>query len=263
VDELKFEDHFSRIARTYAEHRPSYPAALFAYLATLAPGRDIAWDCGTGNGQAALELVRYFHHVYATDASAQQIGMAHPHERIEYRVEPAEEVSLADGCVDLITVAIAVHWFDLARFYAEARRVLRPAGVIAVWTYHLPVVTPQIDAVVLRYYRDVLAGCWSSRFGYVDRRYADLPFPFAEQEPPPFEVTADWDLHAFAAFLGTWSAAHVYQERHGRHPLGGLWNELEAAWGERAGKRLVRWPLHLRVGIHLPTVGPASRRSSE
>jgi SAM-dependent methyltransferase len=248
VSGLQFEDDVSSHARTYAAHRPTYPLALFAYLATLAPGRDLAWDCGTGNGQAALELVRYFHHVYATDASAQQIGCAHPHDRIEYSVEAAEEVPLADDCVDLVTVAVAVHWFELSRFYAEVRRVLRPDGVVAVWTYHLPRVDPAVDAVVVRYYRDVLGGYWPEPFRYVESRYAELPFPFAEAPAPDFEMTANWDLHAFAAFLGTWSAARVYRQRQQQHPLARVWPELEAAWGERAQQRVVNWPLHLRVG---------------
>src|SRR5690606_13750301 len=76
---VTFEDHFSKLAAAYAAHRPGYPAALFAYLAALAPARDLAWDCGAGNGQAAVSLVAHFAQVVATDASAQQIARAFPH----------------------------------------------------------------------------------------------------------------------------------------------------------------------------------------
>lgn len=139
---MNFEDHFSELAQAYARYRPSYPSALFSYLASVAPGREFAWDCGTGNGQAALALAEHFDRVVATDASAAQIAHAFAHERVDYRVERAEAVSLGDGSTDLITVAIAVHWFDLEAFYREVRRVLKAKGILAVWTYHLPMIEP-------------------------------------------------------------------------------------------------------------------------
>lgn len=123
---MSFRDHFSQLAHDYARYRPQYPADLFEYLASLAPARRLAWDCGAGNGQAALQLAQYFDRVYATDASPEQIDHAYQHEKIEYRVEQAERASLASGSVDLVTVAVAVHWFDLDVFYQEVRRVLKP-----------------------------------------------------------------------------------------------------------------------------------------
>ena len=125
---MRFEDHFSKLAETYAQYRPHYPADLFAYLAQQTPEHALAWDCATGSGQAAFDLVNYYDQVIATDASAEQVSRARPHERITYRVEPAEGTSLAPKSVDLITVAVAVHWFDFERFYQEVRRVLRPPG---------------------------------------------------------------------------------------------------------------------------------------
>ena len=55
-----FEDHFSKQSQLYAQYRPKYPAEIYSYLASLAPGRSLAWDCGTGNGQAAIGLADYF-----------------------------------------------------------------------------------------------------------------------------------------------------------------------------------------------------------
>ncbi len=141
-----FGDFFSEQARVYARFRPQYPGELFAYLASAAPGRELAWDCGTGNGQAAQDLARHFRRVIATDASADQIAQAAQHERIEYQVARAEDVSLDDHSVDLITAAMAVHWFDLDSFYAVVRRAAKRDGVLAVWMYHLPVIDPAIDA---------------------------------------------------------------------------------------------------------------------
>ena len=128
----KFEDNFSKQADVYARYRPPYPAALYEWIASIAPGHAVAWDCGTGNGQAAIGLTRHFRSIIATDPSTAQIANAPAHPQIEYRVARAEESGLADQSVDAITVALALHWFDLDQFYAEARRVLKPGGKLAV-----------------------------------------------------------------------------------------------------------------------------------
>src|SRR5512134_1391582 len=106
------QDHFSKKAATYARARPVYPDALYERLAALAPGRALAWDCGTGSGQAAVALAAHFERVIATDASPQQIAHHFPHPRVHYAIARAEHAPLADGAVDLVTVAADVHWFD-------------------------------------------------------------------------------------------------------------------------------------------------------
>src|SRR5574339_1232447 len=147
-----FEDHFSGHSDQYAQSRPHYPDEIYAYLASIAPGRSLAWDCGTGNGQAAMGLARYFDRVYATDASAEQILYAHSHDKVEYHVAPAEHVSLEDSSVDLVTVAVAIHWFNFDEFYREVKRVLEPNGVLAAWTYSLTEISPEIDPLIHKYY---------------------------------------------------------------------------------------------------------------
>lgn len=248
---MPFQDHFSSLAEIYARHRPGYPSALFEYLAGLAPGRDLAWDCGTGSGQAATALVEHFARVVATDASREQLAEARPHERIEYRTEPAERVSLLDSSVDLVTVAVAIHWFDLEPFYAEVGRVLKPGGVVAAWTYQVPRVDDGVNRLLQYYYKDLLGPYWPPRFHYVEENYRTLPFPFEEIEPPTFEMTTEWNLDQLAGFLSSWSGAQRYQMANGRHPLEKLWHELATAWGAAASPRLMRWPLHLRVGRNL------------
>jgi SAM-dependent methyltransferase len=245
-----FEDHFSAHAPDYARYRPCYAADLFEYLAAASPAQELVWDCGTGNGQAAVELAKLFGRVVATDASAGQLAAAFPHERIEYRLERAEETSLEPASVDLVTVAVAVHWFDFEAFYREVRRVLKPGGVVAVWTYHLPVIDAGVDRTLDRYYRQVLAGYWPERIRYLEERYRTLPFPFPELAPPAFEMEAEWDLGQLLGFLHSWSATREYAREQGTNPLKIIWPELSAAWGDAGHKRAIRWPLHLRVGRH-------------
>jgi SAM-dependent methyltransferase len=249
---LNFEDHFSGHSNQYAQHRPHYPDEIYAYLASIAPGRALAWDCGTGNGQAAIGLAEYFDNVHATDASAEQISHAYPHERVSYHAEPAEHVSLNDSSVDLVTVAVAIHWFHFDEFYREVRRVLKPNGILAAWTYSLTEISPQVDPLVQEYYSEILAGYWPERIHYLEEEYKTIPFPFEEIVPPSFLMQIDWNLIQFAGFLDSWSATQRYKDQKGHHPLDLIWQKLLAAWGDENEQRLVRWPLYFRIGRHRP-----------
>jgi SAM-dependent methyltransferase len=245
---MRFEDHFSIHAREYARYRPEYPDELFQYLASISPECELAWDCGTGNGQAAIGLIRYFARVVATDASAEQIAQAHQHDRITYQVARADQVALRTACVDLVTAAVAVHWFDLEAFYAEVRRVLMPGGVLAVWTYHLPSIASEIDQLLHHYYVNVVGHYWPDRMHYLHERYQTLPFPFDELSPPAFPMRTAWDLSQLAGFLDSWSATRRYIQAQGHHPVGQIWDALLRAWGEPEQKRNLDWPLFIRVG---------------
>lgn len=245
---FNFEDHFSGHSEKYAQSRPQYPDEIYAYLASLAPAHDLAWDCGTGNGQAAVGLAQHFDHIYATDASAEQIAHAYLHPKVEYQAEPAEHVSLRDFSVDLVTVAVAIHWFNFDEFYREVKRVLKPGGVLAAWTYSAVEISPEIDALVRQYYRDIVGPYWPERIRYIEERYETLPFPFEEIPPPPFSMDIHWNLIQLAGFLNSWSATQRYKSQKGQHPLELIWDNLVAAWGDENQTRLIRWSLHFRIG---------------
>ncbi len=245
---MPFRDYFSTQAKEYAQHRPSYPETMFDYLASLAPSKELAWDCGTGNGQAALALTGRFQGVIATDASATQIENAFPHERITYRVEPSEKTTIRSNSVDLITVGTAVHWFDFEPFYAEVRRVGKPGGILAVWTYSFPIIEPEIDRWLEHFYWETLAGFWPERIHYLEERYETLPFPFEEIQPPNFEMGATWSVDNLIGFLGSWSAVRKLVEAQGKAAFEEQVKALEGVWGENSNKRKIRWPLHFRIG---------------
>jgi len=242
-----FKDHFSRQAADYAKFRPSYPQELFDYLGNIAPSRQLAWDCGTGNGQAAAGLASVFDAVIATDASERQITNAELHECVDYRVAPAEDSSIDFGTVDLIMVAQALHWFDLDRFYAEARRVLKSDGVLAASAYNLLHINPAIDEVVNRYYYEVVGSFWPPERQLVER-FADLPFPFHEIGPPKFEMRASWNLDHLVGYLRTWSSTQRFIAAKASDPLEQITDELRDAWGDPQERRNVTWPLAVRIG---------------
>ena len=244
-----FPDHFSRVAGAYAENRPRYPDGLFDWLASIAPRRELAWDCATGNGQAALGLARYFDRVIATDASAAQIAAAHAHPRVEYRVAPAEASGLAVASADLVTIGQALHWFDRPAFYAEVRKVLRPGGVVAAWTYGATSFDdPRLDEAHRTFYVDVVGPYWPAERALVETGYRDLEFPFEEMDPPAFDMTTEWPLASFLGYVGTWSAVSRFREARGEDPVPGLASALAAFWGDPAATRRIRWPLAMRVG---------------
>lgn len=245
---FSFEDHFSKHSEEYARHRPQYPEEIYAYLASIAPGRSLAWDCGTGNGQAAIGLAKYFNKVHATDASPEQISLAYADDKVDYRVEPAEHVSLPDASTELVTVAVAVHWFNFDEFYREVKRVLKPEGILAVWTYYLAEVSPEVDRLFFKYYAEILKDFWPERIRYLMERYQTIPFPFEEIVPPSFVMEINWNLIQFAGFLDSWSATQRYKAQKGCHPLDFIWPELTTAWGNENEPRLIRWPLHFRIG---------------
>ena len=245
---MTFKDHFSGHAASYAAYRPGYPPALFTFLESLTPGRELAWDCATGNGQAAVVLAGAFSRVVATDASRQQLDNALPHPRVEYRVAPAESSGLADASVDLLAVAQAAHWFDFDRFYAEARRVLTPGGAIALWTYNLLRGTPEISALVDRLARVEVGAYWPPERRWVDEEYRTLPFRFPEVAAPVFEHAESWNLPRLLAYLRTWSAAVRYQAATGKDPLARIGPELAAAWGDPQEPRTLLWPIYMRAG---------------
>lgn len=243
----EFKDLFSRQASAYARFRPPYPDDLFEYLARVAPERRLAWDCATGNGQAALKLARHFERVVATDASEKQLASAAAHPKVAYRLAAAESSGLEDGSVDLITVAQALHWFKGGEFFQEAKRVLKPRGVIAVWCYALARMRPAVDAVIRRFYEETLAGCWEPERRLIEQGYRGEPFPFGEIKAPRFEMKAEWSLEKLLGYLGTWSAVQAFIKKNGRDPLEPLSGELKASWGAQP-KLEARWTLALRVG---------------
>lgn len=245
---MSFKDHFSGHAGDYAKYRPAYPDALFAYLASIVPVRELAWDCGTGNGQAAVGLAKHFARVVATDPSRQQITNAILHARVQYGVASDVAVDLPAGSVDLVTAAQAAHWFDLPAFYGEVARVLKPHGAIAIWCYGLSAVCHDVDRLVAHYYRDVVGPYWPPERRYIDECYATLAFPFAEELVRDLQMEQRWNLQDFVSYLHTWSATKAFQRAQGHDPLAALAPQLAEAWGAPADVRTVRWPIHLRIG---------------
>jgi len=244
----KFKDHFSTQSLDYSKYRPTYPAELFEFIIQHTKNRETAWDTGTGNGQAALEIAKHFKRVIATDPSEAQTKNAIPAKNIEYKVASAENSGLPDKSIDLITVAQAYHWFNHEKFIAEARRLAKKDATIAVWGYELCKVNPSVDKVFMRYYRDILEDYWPPERKHVEESYAHLPFPFENAIYKEFSMSKNWNLYDFLAYLSTWSAAQKYIKAKGENPLDLVKEDFQKAWGKASGTKQVAFPVFLHLG---------------
>ncbi|MBA3258746.1 MAG: class I SAM-dependent methyltransferase [Gemmatimonadales bacterium] len=243
-----FADHFSRVAAEYSAYRPRYPDGLFAALAAAVPRRGLAWDCATGTGQAAVGLAACFHRVLASDASLSQLRQAAGSGAVAYVVADAGASPIRSGSADLVTVAQALHWLDLDRFYAEARRSLAPGGLVAVWTYGRHRVDGgPIDGLIDRFYRDVVGPYWAPERRWVEVGYRGLPFPFREESIAVPPMVEEWTLRQMLGYLSTWSAVVRCIETTGANPIHALGDQLAPLWdGDR--RRRLEWSLTLRAG---------------
>jgi len=241
-------DHFSDLARAYVEFRPRYPAELYDWLAAEAPAREAAWDCATGNGQAALELAARFERVEATDVSPSQLAEAEAHPRIRYRQAPGEASGLPPSSVDLVTVAQAAHWLDLPRFFDEVRRVGRPGALVAIWGYQLMRTgNAALDAAIQRFFGETVGPYWPPGRELLDAGYRGFEFPFPELRCPAFTMTAVWSFGAFGGYLSSWSAVDRYRKALSADPVPPFLAEVAPLWGAAAQVRTVTWPLALRA----------------
>jgi SAM-dependent methyltransferase len=243
-----FKDHFSTVSSGYQAFRPRYPPALFAWLASVSPGRERAVDLGCGTGQASVGLAAHFAEVIAVDPSREQIAHAEPHARVSYRVAPAEATGLPNATADLVIAAQALHWFDLARLHPELARIARPGAVFAAFTYGLSHVGAAVDEVVDQLYRGILDPYWPPERAHVDAAYRTLPFPWPELVAPPLSIEESWSLDRFVGYLGTWSAVSAYRRKTGDDPLSLVIAGLRAAWGPPENRRSVKWDLTVRAG---------------
>lgn len=213
----------------------------------LAPRRRVAWDCATGNGQAAKDLARWFARVIATDASAGQIANAMPVPNVAYRVARAEASGLPDAAVDLTTVAQALHWLDLDPFYAEVRRVTVPGGVCAAWSYGTCHAGTDVEPLLREFEHQTVGPYWHAARRHVDEGYRSIPFPFPEVALPPLELRQTWSLSQLGEYLQSWSATAAYRRARGDDPVAPLLARMAPRWGP-ADIREITWPLAVRVG---------------
>jgi SAM-dependent methyltransferase len=240
---------FAGQVRKHAEVRPEYPAALYDFLLQLVPSRELAWDCGTGTGQAARVLARHFVRVIATDISPEQLRYAAAPPNVSFQVADADTAHrFARASVDLVTVAQAAHWIETASFYEAVSSALRPNGIIAIWGYGFCSISPEIDAILHPYGREFLTPYWSERSTIALEGYRQFPFPFVRVATPHFRMSTTWSLPQLKGYLDSWSATQAYKIRVGRDPFEAIEASLISAWGDPTRSHQIGWDLTVLIG---------------
>ncbi|MFN3382461.1 MAG: class I SAM-dependent methyltransferase [Runella zeae] len=225
------KDLFSGHAHEYALYRPTYPTTLYEWVFGHVKQFDCAWDCGTGNGQVASVLAQLFKQVEATDLSQAQISQAVALPNVHYQTSPAEHTPFLDATFDLITVGQALHWFDFGAFHAEVKRVAKKDAIIAVWGYELLHISPEIDAIIGDFYRNVVGAFWDAERRHTENKYTDIPFPYRNVDKKVFPQQYDWTLTQLCLYLNTWSSVRKFEKTNGFNPIPALEEKLFLLWG--------------------------------
>lgn len=134
----------------YAVRRPTYPDALIREVLDFSgvqPG-ELAIEVGAGTGIATEPILDAGLKVVAYEPGENLANYCR--ERFEDRDFAAkqtvfEDCDEPDGSVALVYSATAFHWCDPARGYAQAMRVLRPGGTLALF-WNRPFVGRRDDA---------------------------------------------------------------------------------------------------------------------
>lgn len=245
---MQARNWFSQGGKAYAAFRPQYPAAVASYLASVVPAKGLAVDVGCGTGQLTQLLADHFGSVIGLDPSADQLAHAVPAQGVSYRIAPAELLPLADNSVDLITAAQSAHWFDLPRFYSEVRRVGRKGGVLALISYGVLRLEPELNARLEQFYWNEIGAFWPPERRLVESGYSTLDFPFVEFAPPVMEIRLSWDLSEFLGYLATWSAVRNARDMRREDVLLSFASDMTALWQEPNTKRSIAWPVNMRLG---------------
>lgn len=240
------KDLFSGHSKQYAAFRPTYPKSLYDFILKNVKSKKTAWDCACGNGQVAKDLAEYFEKVFATDHSEKQLESAIKKANIEYSVASAERSGFNDGQFDLITVGQALHWLNIPVFFDEARRVLKPDGVIAVWGYSLVRINDDLDLAINEFYNHIIGPYWDKERKHVDNQYSHIDFPFKKIDVPSFEFSFEWTLTEFQGYLSTWSSVQKFIKQHQHNPVDDLILQIRHSWGD--GRREVSFPLFVLMG---------------
>ena len=243
------KDLFSKHSDLYARYRPTYPKELYDYILSFVKEKNIAWDCATGNGQAAVVLADHFKNVIATDISAAQIEKAIAKENIDYLVCPAESTPFEENTFDLVTVAQAYHWIKWDEFKKEVTRVSKPDAVIAVWMYyHHTTGDDKIDKTVRDFYENVTKPYWDYERKFVEEKYAAVEFDYELLPGKPFDSILSWQREDLIGYISSWSAIQKYIKINDNSPIQIIEEEIKRLWAEGEVKKVV-FPIYIKLGI--------------
>lgn len=254
---------FHKQADHYVQTRPTYPDNLFKFISSNTPVHHLVWDVGTGSGQAAKALAEIYKNVVGTDTSQKQLDHAPNLPNVRYQCTPPimsdqelHRLIAGPSTVDLVTIAQALHWFDLPTFYHQVKLVLKkPHGVVAAWCYTIPKVNDTVDSIFTQFYKVDSDPYWDPARKLVDDEYRTIDFPFEAVEgvdgTGPFEFRTErvMDLDGFFTYIRSWSAYQTAKEKGVELLSEDVVDNFRRAWDEDGqDKKVVISPVFLRIG---------------
>ncbi|MGH8015984.1 MAG: class I SAM-dependent methyltransferase, partial [Candidatus Zixiibacteriota bacterium] len=123
-------------AERYAKGRPNVQAAAiksFKEFAKITRPFKKCLDVGCGTGLSSIAIADLCESVFGIDMSDAMLAIAAKHPKIKYQKANAENLPFGNMTFDLITVGLAMHWFDQIKFLKEAARVLLPNGWLVIY----------------------------------------------------------------------------------------------------------------------------------
>ena len=244
---MEINQQFSACAEDYSIIRPSYPQALFSWLSSQLTQQNVAIDCGTGNGQAAVQLCPYFKKVYALDSSHAQLVHSMKHPSITYLNINSENIDTINEPVDLIISACAAHWFDLDVFYAACKKVMHSNSLIAIWSYSWPIAIDKKVNTILDGLKSTLEPHWSAESRMHINGYEDIFFPFPSIKAPQLSIEAEWTILDLVRFLGTWATIIKYEKEVDHNLLRDFHTKLSTELDTTRSYKFT-FPLFIRCG---------------
>ncbi|MFA5358737.1 MAG: class I SAM-dependent methyltransferase [Patescibacteria group bacterium] len=142
-------DLFKSAAKGYTKYRGEYPKEviekIIAKLNLDGSGRLL--DIGCGDGTLTFALSKYFKEVVAVDISIEMINEGKKRAKalgvnnINWIVKSANSLNDDIGRFDCITIAKALHWFDIEKVLSLSHKILKHNSAIvilggkSIWNY--------------------------------------------------------------------------------------------------------------------------------
>ncbi|MEO5984902.1 MAG: class I SAM-dependent methyltransferase [Ferruginibacter sp.] len=219
---------------------------MFDHILQYVIEKNTAWDCATGNGQAAVALALHFKKVIATDISEKQLALAKPHANIQYQIATAEQTNFPTNSFDLITVAQAYHWFKFEAFAREVKRVAKKDAVIAVWEYSLFSTNDvAINRLIKKFYTEIVGPYWDVERKHIDDKFSNVPFNFTPLPTKDFFINTEWSKDDLIGYLNSWSAVQHFIDDKKYNPVDDIINDLDLLWKD---VKAVCFPVFLTLG---------------
>jgi len=128
------------------------------------------------------------------------------------------------------------------------RRIAAPSAVVALATYGVLELEPEVAPVFQRFYRDVIGPFWPPERALVDSGYSTIDFPFSELAAPRMAIRQTWNLPELLGYVSTWSAVRAAVDAGRQDLLTSFADDIGVAWGDAGARRSVSWPIALRIG---------------